>query len=240
MRVGEITRTDPEIVQGFQKLLDNHDSVTCAVSDCMGRYNAMTGDMRPLFPGIRLVGTAVTVKTLASDIGTVFKAIDVSEPGDIVVVDARGSLHTAFWGENMTLSAMNQGILAAVIDGATRDVEEIIKLKFPVLSKGIVPNVAAVTAYGHINVTIQCAGVSVTPGDVILIDGNGVVVIPQAEAKELLHKTEILMGREHIITEKLQKEKTTIGKLVNIDNIARANFDYQVVATEKNNIISAG
>ncbi|MDR1490345.1 MAG: RraA family protein [Desulfovibrio sp.] len=213
--------------------MDKHDSVTCAVSDCMGRYNAMTGDMRPLFPGIRLVGVAVTVKTLAADIGTVFKAIDLSQPGDIVVVDARGSLNTAFWGENMTLSAMNQGILAAVIDGATRDVEEIIKLKFPVISKGIVPNVAAVSAYGHINVTVQCAGVSVSPGDVVLVDGNGVVVIPQAEAQDILDKTNVLMGREHIITEKLQKEKTTIGRLVNIDRIAGANFDYQVVATEK-------
>ncbi|MDR3176356.1 MAG: RraA family protein [Desulfovibrio sp.] len=233
MRIGEIRRTDSKIVQGFQNLLDKHDSVTCAVSDCMGRYNAMTGDMRPLFPGIRLVGVAVTVKTLAADIGTVFKAIDLSQPGDIVVVDARGSLNTAFWGENMTLSAMNQGILAAVIDGATRDVEEIIKLKFPVISKGIVPNVAAVSAYGHINVTVQCAGVSVSPGDIVLIDGNGVVVIPQAEARDILDKTNVLMGREHIITEKLQKEKTTIGKLVNIDRIAGANFDYQVVATEK-------
>jgi regulator of RNase E activity RraA len=233
MRIGEIRRTDSGIVQGFQRLLDKHDSVTCAVSDCMGRYNAMTGDMRPLFPGIRLVGVAVTVKTLAADIGTVFKAIDLSQPGDIVVVDARGSLNTAFWGENMTLSAMNQGILAAVIDGATRDVEEIIKLKFPVISKGIVPNVAAVSAYGHINVTVQCAGVSVSPGDVVLVDGNGVVVIPQAEAQDILDKTNVLMGREHIITEKLQKEKTTIGRLVNIDRIAGANFDYQVVATEK-------
>ena len=233
MRLGDITRTDPKIVQGFQNLLDRHDSVTCAASDCMGRYNAMTGDMRPLFPGIRLVGTAVTVKTLASDIGTVFKAIDVCQPGDIVVVDARGSLHTAFWGENMTLSAMNQGIIAAVLDGATRDVEEIIKLKFPVLSKGVVPNVGAVTAYGHVNVPVQCAGVRVDPGDVVLIDGNGVVVIPRAEAVDILQKTETLMGREHIITEKLQNEKTTIGKLVNIDRIAEANFDYQVVATEK-------
>ena len=133
----------------------------------------------------------------------------------------------------MTLSAMNQGILAAVLDGATRDVEEIIKLKFPVLSKGVVPNVGAVTAYGHVNVTVQCAGVRVDPGDVVLVDGNGVVVIPRAEAVDILQKTETLMGREHIITEKLQNEKTTIGKLVNIDRIAEANFDYQVVATEK-------
>ncbi|MDR1946233.1 MAG: RraA family protein [Desulfovibrio sp.] len=233
MYIGAITRTSPEIIKGFQNLLDKHDSVTCAVSDCLGRYNAMTGDMRPLFPGIRLTGTAVTVKTLASDLGAVFKAIDLCRPGDIIVVDARGSLNTAFWGENMTLSAINQGVLAAVIDGAVRDVEEIIKIGFPVLSKGIVPNVAAVVAYGHVNVTVQCAGVSVSPGDAVIIDGNGVVVVPREDAQDILDKTRMLMGRERLITEKLQNEKTTIGRLVNIDRIATANFDYQILATEQ-------
>ena len=71
----------------------------------MGRFNAMTSNMRPLFEGIRLVGTAVTVKTLAADLSAAFKAIDVSQPGDIVVIDSHGSIDTAFWGENMTMSA---------------------------------------------------------------------------------------------------------------------------------------
>jgi 4-hydroxy-4-methyl-2-oxoglutarate aldolase len=91
----------------------------------------MTSDMRPLFEGIRLVGTAVTVKTLAADLAAAFKAIDVSQPGDIVVIDSRGPVDTAFWGENMTMSALNRGVVSAVIDGACRDVEEIRRMRFP-------------------------------------------------------------------------------------------------------------
>ncbi len=234
MRIGTIERADAKIVAGFQKLLDSHDSVTCAVSDCMGRYNAMTGDMRPLFEGIRLVGTAVTVKTLAADLGAVFKAIDLCQPGDIIAIDARGSLNTAFWGENVTLSAMNKGVVAVVVDGATRDVEEIRKLKFPVISKGIVPNVGSVGGYGQVNVPIQCAGVAVNPGDVLIIDGNGVVVVAREEAAGVLSRANELMGKEHIVTEKL-KAGQTIGQLVNIDRIAASVFDYQYVAADDKN-----
>ncbi|MBC7943670.1 MAG: RraA family protein [Burkholderiales bacterium] len=118
-----IERPLPEIVQGFRDLL-RHDSITCAISDCMGRSNAMTSEMRPLFEGIRLVGTAVTVKTLASDLAAAFKAIDVCQSSDVVVIDSHGSINTAFWGENMTMSALNRGVIAAVIDGACRDAEE--------------------------------------------------------------------------------------------------------------------
>src|SRR4029077_2911804 len=164
-----IERLPSEILQGFRNLL-RHDSITCAISDCMGRFNAMTSDMKPLFEGIRLVGTAVTVKTLASDLAAAFKAIDVCKPGDSVVIDAHGSINTAFWGENMTMSALNRGIIAAVIDGACRDVEEIRGIKFPVICKGSVPNVGAIAGYGHVNVAIQCAGVSVLPGDIIVVD----------------------------------------------------------------------
>jgi hypothetical protein len=90
----------------------------------------MTADMRPLVEATRLAGPAVTVRTLASDLAAAFKAIDLAAPGDIVVIDTHGSTSTAFWGENMTLSAINRGITGAVIDGACRDVVEIRRLGF--------------------------------------------------------------------------------------------------------------
>lgn len=220
-----IERTSADIVQGFKDLLA-HDSITCAISDCMGRLNAMTSDMKPLFKGIRLVGTAVTVKTIAADLAAAFKAIDLCQPGDIVVIDAHGSTNTAFWGENMTMSALNRGVVAAIIDGACRDVEEIRKIGFPVLSKGIVPNVGAVTGYGDVNVSIQCAGVSVSPGDVIVVDGNGVVVVPKADAALILQKAQRLLQTEHLVQEKI-KAGATIGELVKVDELIRNTFSYQ-------------
>lgn len=231
MIIEKIERAEKKIVQAFADLLENYDSVTCAISDSMGRFNAMTADMKPLFEGIRLVGTAVTVKTLASDLAAAFKAIDLCEPGDVVVIDSHGSINTAFWGENMTMSAINKGVIGAVIDGSCRDVEEIRKIKFPVLSKGIVPNVGSISGYGHVNVDIQCAGVAVSPGDIIIIDGNGVVVVPKGEAKEILEKTKSLLETEHILQDKI-KAGATIGELVNIDDVFQNIFAYQNRAIE--------
>jgi 4-hydroxy-4-methyl-2-oxoglutarate aldolase len=186
----------------------------------------VTADMRPLFDGIRLVGTAVTVKTLASDLAAPMKAIDLSEPGDIIVIDSHGSVNTAFWGENMTMSAMNRGVAGVVIDGACRDVEEIRKLRFPVVCKGIVPNVASVSGYGHVNVPIQCAGVVVEPGDVVLIDGNGVVVVRRSDAAAILAAAQKLLRTEHVVQEKI-KAGATIGQLVRIDEVFANVFAYQ-------------
>ena len=90
-----IERLPAEIVQGYRNLL-RHDSITCAISDCMGRFNAMTFDMKPLFEGARLAGSAITVRTLASDLAAAFKAIDICKPGDVIVIDSHESINTAF------------------------------------------------------------------------------------------------------------------------------------------------
>ncbi len=230
MIIGAIERPPSGLIEEFRALL-RHDSVTCALSDCMGRFNAMTSDMRPLFEGIRFVGTAVTVRTIASDLAAAFKAIDVSQPGDVVVIDSHGSINTAFWGENMTMSALNRGIIAAVIDGACRDVEEIRRIGFPVICKGIVPNVAAIAGYGDVNVPIQCAGVPVSPGDVIVADGNGVVVVPLGEATAVLAKAQRLLATESIVQDRI-RAGATIGELINIDDILASTFAYQDKASQ--------
>ena len=232
MIIEKIERPDAEVIAGFKELL-RYDSITCAISDCMGRFNAMTADMRPLFDGIRLVGAAVTVKTLASDLAGAFKAIDLCEPGDVIVIDSHGSVNTAFWGENMTMSAMNRGVAGVVIDGVCRDVEEIRKLRFPVLCKGIVPNVASVSGYGHVNLRIQCAGVVVEPGDIVVIDGNGVVVVPRDDAAAILAAAQKLLRTEHALQDKI-KAGATIGQLVKVDEVFANVFAYQERAVGSN------
>lgn len=228
MTAQRLERPTQDLVRGYRELLQ-FDSVTCALSDCMGRFGAMTADMRPLFDAIRFAGPAVTARTLASDLAAVFKAIDISTPGDVVVVDAHGSKDTAFWGENMTISAQNRGVAAAVIDGACRDVVEIRRLGFPLYSRGIVPNVAAIAGYGQVNVSVQCGGQPVAPGDLIVADENGVVVVPLHAAAELLQRTRALLETEHVLQDKL-RTGSTIGELVDIDRVFRSTFDYQARA----------
>ncbi|HRP95977.1 MAG TPA: hypothetical protein PL143_06975 [Rhodocyclaceae bacterium] len=220
-----IQRPDTSVVEGFRDLLA-HDSITCTISDCLGRFNAMTADMRPLFDGLQLVGTAVTVKTLAADLAAAMKAIDVCRPGDVVVIDAHGSTNTAFWGENMTLSAINRGVAGAVIDGACRDVAEIRRLRFPVVCRGIVPNVGAIAGYGAVNVPIQCAGVAVSPGDIVVVDANGVVVVPMHDAADVLTRTRALLETERRVQDRI-RAGATIGELVDVDAVLRGTFSYQ-------------
>jgi 4-hydroxy-4-methyl-2-oxoglutarate aldolase len=221
-------RTPDDLIVSYRDLL-RFDSLTCALSDCMGRFGAMTGDMRPLFDGIRFAGRAVTARTLASDLAAVIKAIDIAEPGDVVVVDAHGSRDTAFWGENMTISAQGRGIAGAVIDGACRDVSEIRRLRFPLFSKGIVPNVAAIAGYGQVNVPVQCGGQPVQPGDIVVADENGVVVVPRDAAAELLTRVRALLDTEHLLQAKL-KAGASLGQLIDIDRVFRSTFDYQARA----------
>lgn len=200
----------------------------------MGRFNAMTSQMRPLFEGIRFVGTAITVKTLASDLAAAFKAIDLCQPGDVIVIDSHQSVNTAFWGENMALSALNKGIVGAVIDGACRDVEEIRRLRFPVISKGVVPNVGSISGYGDVNVPIHCGGVVVHPGDILIVDSNGVVTVPRENSVEVLARARKLLSTEHILQEKI-KGGATIGELVRVDEVFRNTFAYQDRAIEEDN-----
>lgn len=226
-----IKRPPIEVIEGFRNLLQ-YDSITCAISDCMGRFNAMTSDMKPLFEGIRVIGTAVTVKTLASDLAAAFKAIDICRPGDVVVIDSHGSVNTAFWGENMTMSSINRGVVAAVIDGACRDVEEIRKIRFPVICKGFVPNVGSISGYGDVNVSIQCAGVVVSPGDIIAVDGNGVVVVPESQSLAILEKAQRLLETEHLLQEKI-RAGATIGELIDVDEVFKSVFSYQNRAIDR-------
>jgi 4-hydroxy-4-methyl-2-oxoglutarate aldolase len=129
----------------------------------------------------------------------------------------------------MALSAMNRGVVRAVIDGACRDVEEFRRIGFPVVSKGVVPNVGSVSGYGH--VPIQCGGVVVNPGDILIVDGNGVVAISKEQTGEVLGKTRQLLETEHILQEKI-RAGATIGELVGVDEVMGSVFDYQDRATE--------
>ncbi|MDR1856557.1 MAG: hypothetical protein LBR22_05295 [Desulfovibrio sp.] len=221
-----------KLAKGFQELLDKYDSVTCAASDCMDRLNGMFSDMRPIGKEARLAGVAATVHTIAGDLSAVVYAIEHAEPGDILVVDGHASVNTAFWGENITISSMNKGIIAAVVDGACRDVEEIRKIGFPVFARGICPNVGCMAGYGRINERIQCAGVSVNPNDIIVIDGNGIVVVPLEKGDEVFAKTRKMMETESTVSEKL-KAGATIGKLINIEAIMSSTFAYQERAINK-------
>ncbi len=189
-----------EIVKGFEAL------PTPFISDAMKRFGAMRG-LRPIVKGRRIAGRAFTVRTLGGDWGKVVKAVDLAEAGDIIVVDAQG-VEIAVWGELATLSAMQRGIKGVVIDGAVRDSDDIVRLGFPVWARSVVPNAGEPHGHGELQVSIACGGQKVSPGDIIVADDVGVVVVPKELARQVLAKAKEVAEKERRYKAEIKAGKT--------------------------------
>ncbi len=176
------------------------------ISDAMHRKGVLRG-IKPLFEDIKLVGKAVTVQTFEGDWAKPVEATDVAKAGDVIVVYA-GAKDVAPWGELASWSCKQKGIAGFVIDGAVRDVDEIRRIKFPVFAKYIVPNAGEPKGFGELNTEIKCGGETVKPGDWIIGDDNGVVVVPKERAYEMARRAKEVWKTEERIREEIKRGKT--------------------------------
>ncbi len=176
------------------------------ISDAMHRARAVEG-VKPIVKGKKIVGKAVTVYTMDGDWAKAVEAIDIAGKGDVIVIKCSGDT-SAVWGELATRSCMNKGIEGVVIDGAVRDVDDIAKLDFPVFAKKIVPNAGEPKGFGEINVKIVCGGVEINPGDWIVADDNGVMVIPKRRAYEIARRALEVKKHEDRIRAEIESGKT--------------------------------
>ena len=176
------------------------------ISDAMHRKGAMKS-IHSICPGTKAVGRAVTVATFEGDWAKTVEAIDIAKEGDIIVI-YNGSPHVAPWGELATLSCMNRKIAGVVIDGAVRDVDDIRRLNFPVFAVSIVPNAGEPKGFGEINAEITCGGETVKPGDYIVGDDNGVVVVPNERGYEIARRAVEVEKNESRIRDEILKGKT--------------------------------
>lgn len=178
----KIERAAAEAVAGFQE----GKISTPNVADVMGRFRATGGAMCSIAGSeIHLVGTAFTVRTPPADNLMVHKAMDLAQAGDVIVVEAGGDMSHAILGELMCVYAQTRGIAGFVVDGPVRDGAAIRALSYPVFAKGLAPRGPHKEGPGEINVTISCGGLSVSPGDVIVGDADGVAVVPRGNAEEV-------------------------------------------------------
>ncbi len=191
--------SEEDIIKEFEKIS------TAIISDAMKRFNAMRG-LKSL-TNKRICGRAVTVRTLDGDWGKVVKAIDLAKKGDILVVDSQGS-NLAVFGELATRTAIKRGIKGAIIDGAIRDIEAIKNLGFPIWFKNVSPNAGEPHGHGDINVPIACAGVVVRPGDYIVADELGVVVVEKERAVEILKKSMEIKKKEKLYKKAIEEGRT--------------------------------
>jgi 3-hexulose-6-phosphate synthase/6-phospho-3-hexuloisomerase len=183
------------------------------LSDALHRGGVLQG-IRPLSRGLRMVGRAVTVRTYPGDWSKPVQAIDVAEPGDVIVIDA-GGVGPALWGELATHSAIQKGVAGVVIDGAIRDSDDIVDLKFPAFSKLVMPNAGEPKGFGEIGVPVTVANMRVEPGDWLLGDGDGVVVLPKAIAVEYANRAMDVLEKENRIREEI-KEGSTLAKVTEL------------------------
>ena len=155
------------------------------ISDCMSRMTAGGARLRPMHAGGALAGPALTVKTRPGDNLMIHKALDLAEPGDVIVVDGGGDLTNALIGELMVAHAIHRGVAGLVLDGAIRDYDSIHAGQFPVFAAGITHRGPYKDGPGEINETIAIDGMVIEPGDLIVGDGDGVLCVPFALAEEL-------------------------------------------------------
>lgn len=167
------------------------------VSDCMSRMSSLGPRIRPLHGGsIVLAGPAVTVRTRPGDNLMIHKAIDIAEPGDVIVVDAGGDVTNALIGELMLSHAITRGVAGFVLNGAVRDLEWIRSNTLPVYAAGVTHRGPYKDGPGEVNFPIAINGAVINAGDLVLGDEDGVVAIPLDEAEALLplvrakHETE--------------------------------------------------
>jgi 3-hexulose-6-phosphate synthase / 6-phospho-3-hexuloisomerase len=176
------------------------------LSDALHRSGVLEG-LRPLFPGIRLLGPALTVRTYPGDWAKPVEAIDLAQPGDVLVIDA-GGVGPAIWGELATNSALQRGLNGVVIDGAIRDSGDIAKLGFPAFSRLVMPNAGEPKGFGEIGVPIRVGGVKVESGDWVLGDDDGVVVLPRILAVEYANRSMDVLEKENRIREEIKEGRT--------------------------------
>lgn len=179
---------------------------TANISDAWHRQPSLPG-IRPLLPGAHMCGPAVTVRTYPGDWAKPVEAIDLCRPGDVLVVDAFNS-YPAIWGELATHSAQVKGLAGLVVWGAIRDTPEIARLRFPAFSSLVSANAGEPKGFGEINVPVHLAGQTISPGDWVVGDDDGVIVLPKAQAVELANRAMDVLEKENRMRAEIDAGKT--------------------------------
>jgi 4-hydroxy-4-methyl-2-oxoglutarate aldolase len=189
-----IDRPPPDVINAYAKLSPNELCDVLELS-CVMRY-----EIHPLWPSVpRVAGPAFTIRTGKHDNLMFHAAIYLAEPGDVIVVEA-GDDEMAVAGGNVCAIAQRRGVAALIVDGVIRDVVESREHRFPVFGRGVSPIPAKRVGDGGMNVQIRCGGVIVNPGDVVVADEEGIVVVPRARADDVLSKAQAKVAADSALS----------------------------------------
>ena len=205
----EIPRSAPELIERLRQY--------SAPELCDGTivYNAMDYHIKPMVSKQKIVGPAITLKLMLGDSLLVTKALSIAKPGDILVIDGRGSGNNALWGDHRSLVAKKLGLAGVVMDGAFRDIDENEAIGFPIFARAVTCGSSTKNSNGEINVPISCGGVVVRPGDIVVGDRNGVAVVPPEHAEAIIAGAQEKVDKMNALSEAIEKT----GKIIP-DNFA--------------------
>lgn len=182
------------------------------VYEAAGKQGAMSG-VRPVAAGMRVCGRALTVRCQPADNLTLHAAVAMANPGDVIVADVGGFVDAGHWGEILTVAAQQRGVRGLVINGGVRDVEAAQRREFPVFAGGVSMKATVKEVPGVINEEIVCGGVAVAPGDVVLGDDDGVVIVAAERASAALEAALAREAAEDEVMRRLAGGETTLDIL---------------------------
>lgn len=187
---------------------------TANLADAQHRFGELPF-IHPVVPGVKMVGRAVTVRTYHGDWAKPVEAIDHANPGEVVVVEAGGLPHVV-WGELATHSAATKGLAGVVVDGGVRDTAEIRRIRFPVFSRHISPTAWEPKGMGEINTPIRIGAVHIFPGDWVVGDDDGVVVVPAKDAVEVANRAMSVLEMENRLRQEIDAG-STLSQVLQLD-----------------------
>jgi regulator of RNase E activity RraA len=222
LKVFEDFERRPDLLARFDALLPVY-SISCVFADVMYRTGVMDSAIRPPFKA-KACGQAITVQLSKGDLVDPLKALEMGQPGDMIVVDAGGDTETSVCGGLMGGLARNRGIRGMIVDGAGRDIDELEDIGWPIWTRAITVRGTHTMFSGRkeelsINVPVACGGVVVNPGDFIVADTIGVVVVPLAKADEILVKAKEQADREEATRAWVKQGKTVEDLLAEFGRI---------------------
>lgn len=190
--INDFTRVDPDLIKAAA------DYPASILADVAGRRGTLSSRIAPLAPSMRIAGPALTVEVRPGDNLMIHAAMALAKPGDVLVIDGKGDETTALMGEIMISACMKIGIAGVIIDGSVRDTEAIRALGFPTYAIGANPNGPTKLVPGRVNWPISVGGTAVNPGDLIVADADGVVVIERSKVAAVVALAAQKVGEETV------------------------------------------